>query len=142
MFEVECVYDDLKIKSMNFFTGTKTVELFEPKFEVKKRLKKVIISGVSRMPDPGLYYEYVSSQLKEFFNQFDHTLFIEFRFDYINTGTSKWLYFILKSLENDIKTKGGLIEVTWSYEPDDESIEETGEVLKSQLSFPVILKSL
>lgn len=127
---------------MNFFTGTKTVDLFEPKVEVKKRLKKVIISGVSRMPDPGIFYEHVSSMLKESFNAFNKTLFIEFKFDYINTGTSKWLYFILKSLESDIKANGGIIEVTWSYEPDDESIEETGEVLKSQLSFPVILKSM
>ncbi len=125
---------------MNFFTNTKAVDLFEPKVEVKKRLKKVIISGVSRMPDAGLFYEPVSSQLKKCFNAFNRTLFIEFKFDYINTGTSKWLYFLLKGLETEMKKNGGMIEVTWGYEQDDESIEETGEVLKSQLSFPVILK--
>jgi hypothetical protein len=127
---------------MNFFTGTKTVDLFEPKVEVKKRLKKIVVTGISRMPDPGLFYENISLQLKEYFQEFNRTLFIDFKFDYINTGTSKWLYFILKSLESELKANGGMIEVTWNYETDDESIEETGEVLQSQLSFPVILKAL
>lgn len=127
---------------MNLFTGTKTVQLFQPNIEVKKRLKKVIISGVSRMPDPGDFYLKISQELMKHFVKFNRTLIIEFQFDYINTGTSKWLYFILKRLEEEQNENKGLIEVTWSYEKDDEAIEETGEVLKSQLSFPFTLKAV
>jgi hypothetical protein len=127
---------------MNFSTGTKIMQVFQPKVEVKKRLKKVIISGVSRMPDPDSFYLNISKVLNTCFVNFNRTLIIEFQFDYINTGSSKWLYFVLKRLEEELLVKKGLIEVIWSYEKDDESIEETGEVLKSQLSFPVTLKEV
>ncbi len=118
------------------------MQVFQPKVEVKKRLKKVIISGVSRMPDPNSFYLNISKVLNTCFVNFNRTLIIEFQFDYINTGSSKWLYFVLKRLEEELLVKKGLIEVIWSYEKDDESIEETGEVLKSQLSFPVTLKEV
>jgi hypothetical protein len=36
--------------------------------------------------------------------------------------------------------EGGMIEVVWKYEADDESIEETGEFLKSRLAMPFVLK--
>lgn len=127
---------------MSFFTTTKSVDVFQPTVQYKKRLKKMIISGVSRMPDPASYYEKLYKDINKYYEKFNKTLLIEFYFDYINTGTSKWVYYILKNLESLKKNNGGIIEITWHYEKDDESIEETGDVLKSQIDLPIYLKEI
>lgn len=118
------------------------VDHFLPTVEIKKRLKKVIVSGRSRMPDPGEYYNNFANTLSDCFEEFNKTLLLEFYFDYVNTGSSKWLVFVMQFLDSLLKEKGGLIEVTWKYDQDDETIQESGELLKAQLSFPVILKAI
>jgi hypothetical protein len=127
---------------MRIGTQTNQVDLFLPKIEIKKRLKKVIVSGRSRMPDPGEYYNDFANTLSDYFYEFNKTLFIEFYFDYVNTGSSKWLVFVMQYLESVLTEQGGMIEVTWKFDSDDEAIQETGEVLRSQLSFPVVLKEV
>lgn len=119
-------------------SNTQSSHLFLPKIELKKRLKKVIISGVSRMPDPGSYYNSLANQLMEHFHAFNNTLFVEFYFDYINSGSTKWIYSIIQHLEFLAKD-GGYIEIAWKYDEDDESIELTGDVLKSQTKLPFSL---
>ncbi len=126
---------------MGIFSQTKEISLFEPKIEIKKGLKKIKITGVSRMPDPGEFYTNFTSMLQESFFSFRKTLFLEFYFDYINTGSSKWLFFAFQNLEKLFKEEG-MIEITWKYDKDDEAIQETGEVFQSQLSIPFFLKSI
>jgi hypothetical protein len=41
-----------------------------------------------------------------------------------------------------LASSGGIVEVTWFYEEDDEIIEEAGEVLQSLLSSPFHLKEI
>ncbi len=108
---------------------------------VKERLKKVEISGRSRMTDPCDFYEKLQSTLETCFHTFKNTLILEFRFEYINTGSSKLLYHMLSSLQSLI-ISGGILEVTWFYEEDDEIIEEAGEVLQSILSIPFHMKEI
>jgi uncharacterized protein YkuJ len=110
-----------------------------PKIEYLRRLKKVKITGNSRMTDPSEFYSTLASNLESCFWEFDNTLFLEFKFDYINTGSEKWLFHILNRLEGLLEN-GGMIDVVWKFEADDESIEETGEFLKSKLSIPFALK--
>jgi hypothetical protein len=40
----------------------------------------------------------------------------------------------------ELLANGGMMEVVWKYESDDESIKDTGEALKSKLKIPFILK--
>lgn len=110
-----------------------------PKIELFKKLKKVRISGFSRMADPSAYYNNFISDLENYFQEFNKTLIIEFNLEYINTGSVKWLHYVLCYLQDLVK-EGGMIEVVWKYESDDESIEETGEFLKSRLKIPFVLK--
>lgn len=125
---------------MQLHLNTSQATLFLPKVELMAGLKKVVVSGRSRMPDPSEYYNEFANTLADYYHEFDRTLFIEFYFDYINTGSSKWLLFVLQYLESLYVEHGGLIEITWKYDDDDETIIETGEVLKSQLKIPIILK--
>lgn len=115
---------------------------FVPKVELKKNLKKVIVSGRCRMPDPGTYFQDFSNMLTSYFHEFNRTLFIEFYFDYINTGSSKWILFVLQQLNTEYKKNGGMIEIVWKYDEDDETIQETGEVLSAHLDIPIILKAV
>lgn len=119
----------------SLWTNTKKRDVFLPKIDVKKRLKKIIISGVSRMPDPSEYYSNLASKIVEYFKEFNNTLVVEFYFDYINSGSTKWIYSLIQHMEFLSKEKG-IIEVTWKYDKDDESIELTGDVLKSQSKIP------
>ena len=100
-----------------------------PVLTVKARLKKVMISGKSRMTDPAKFYNELLKSFENYFIGFKKTLIIEFKFEYINTGSSKWLYHILCQLQN-LTSKGGMIEIYWYYEEDDEIIFEAGEVLQ------------
>jgi hypothetical protein len=106
-----------------------------PLITVKPRLKKVVVSGKSRMTDPAKFYNELQKSLEDYFLSFNKTLIIEFRFEYINTGSSKWLYYILQQLQN-LTTNEGMIEIYWYYEEDDEVIFEAGEVLQSVLHIP------
>lgn len=108
---------------------------FSPKVEVKRRLNKIHISGVSRMPDAHQFYTGLIKNLERYYSEFNQTLIIEFYFEYINSSSTKWLHYLLQRL-NKLIVNGGLIEVYWRYDQDDESIELTGDVLKSQVSFP------
>lgn len=127
---------------MGWFVSEKKMKVVvqnTPKIFVKERLKKVEISGRSRMTDPGIFYEELQTTLETCFSSFQHTLILDFYFEYINTGSSKWLYHMLTHMQS-LSDKGGLLEANWYYEEDDEIIQETGEVLESLLSFPFHLK--
>jgi hypothetical protein len=115
--------------------NTATEISFNPIVTLKERLKKIEISGRSRMTDPGLFYEDLRLKLESYFHKFKNTLIIDFKYEYLSSGSSKWLFYILRSLQN-ISEKEGLIEVNWYYEEDDDLILEAGEVFKSLLKLP------
>ena len=93
------------------------------------------------MPDPTEFYTDLTTNLENYFFEFRRTLVIEFNLDYINTASVKWIYSVLDHLQT-LLSKGGMIDVVWKYEMDDESIEMTGEVLKSELDLPFSLKPI
>lgn len=127
---------------MNINLNTNQAVIFLPKTDLKKGLKKVVISGRSRMPDPGEYYSALATKLENIYFEFNKTLFIELYFDYINTGSTKWLLCIFKHLESIIQQHPGMIEVVWKYDEDDETIHETGELFQSQIRLPFLLKEI
>lgn len=126
-----------------FVSGKKTKSVAQnlPNVVVKERLKKVEISGRSRMTDPLDFYEKLQSTLEACYRTFKNTLILEFKFEYLNTGSSKLLYHVLTHLQS-LAIAGGIVEVTWYFEEDDETIQEAGEVLQSLLSFPFHMKEI
>jgi hypothetical protein len=132
---------DPSFVSMDILPNVSEVNLLLPRVELKKSFKKIRVSGVSRMADPGGFYIKLAEKLENVFFEFSSDLYIDFYFEYLNTGSSKWLYYVLHQLESLLKD-GGNIEIIWRYDSDDESIQEVGEVLKSQLKVPFILTPL
>ncbi len=126
-----------------FVSGNKTKVIAQdaPIVLVKERLKKVEISGHSRMTDPRGFYENLEDTIESYYYSFHNTLLLDFRFEYINTGSSKLLYHMLTHLQL-LADKGGIVEINWYYEEDDEIIQEAGEVLESLLSIPFHMKEI
>lgn len=120
-----------------FVSGKKTEPLLSeyPEIKVKDRMKKVEIVGYSRMSDPEEYFTGLTQQLKDYFLTFDKTLLLDFRLEFINTTSTKLLFKMLYDLQKQAK-KTGMIEVSWYYEEDDETIQETGEIFKDLLDMP------
>jgi hypothetical protein len=124
-------------------SGNKTIaDIREfPGVKVKERLKKVEISGCSRMTNPAEYYEDLLKILESNYLSFKKTLILDFRFEYINTASTKWLFQMLTAFQK-IVLKEGLVEINWYYEEDDETIQETGDILQSILKVPFYLKEI
>ena len=55
--------------------------------------------------------------------------------------STKLLLKMLYDLQK-IADKGGMIEVNWYYEEDDETIQETGEIFDALLQIPFYLKEV
>jgi hypothetical protein len=111
-----------------------------PEIKIRERLKKIEISGYSRMTNPAEFYEDLLKMLDAYFITFKKTLIIDFRFEYINTASSKWLFETLSAFQKIVLAQG-LVEINWYYE-DDETIQETGEIYMSLLKIPFRLRQL
>jgi SiaC family regulatory phosphoprotein len=61
---------------------------------------------------------------------------VNFRLEYINSGSSKYLYEILKRLTGFGRT-GKLVRMKWFYEEDDEAILELGEHYRDMAGIPL-----
>lgn len=123
-----------------FVSGKKTKDTTHeyPKVIIRERLKKIEISGYSRMTNPDDFYEELLQTLEASYKAFKKTLIVDMYFEYINTSSSKWLLNTLTSLDSLVNGKG-LIEVNWYYEEDDETIRETGEIFQSSVNLPMHL---
>jgi hypothetical protein len=120
---------------------TKTLSQFTPEVKIKERLKKIEVSGHSRMPDPILFYDELCKQFESCFYNFNKTLSVDFKYDYLDSRSSKWLYQVFLFLKT-LSEKGGIIEINWYYEEDDETILDIGEMLQSLVKMPIYLKKL
>lgn len=60
---------------------------------------------------------------------------VELGFDYINSGSTKWLYILLRELSgmDDLTHK---TSVSWYYEEGDEDMLELGRIIKSLMECP------
>jgi hypothetical protein len=96
---------------------------------------RVVISGQSRLEDPSLFYEELTTILDENINDFKTHASIDFILNYLNSSSSKWLFHILKGIQAKFQGKK-IVMINWYYDDDDESMLEAGEVFQSLLSIP------
>ncbi len=61
---------------------------------------------------------------------------LNLRFKYFNTASSKALFEIFKRL-NELKKKGGAVNINWFYQEGDESIKEDIEYFNDLTSLPI-----
>ena len=125
----------MELDHVDVLTSVEGINELVPRVELKQQKKEIRITGISRRPDPGMFYTKLIEKLKNLFIGFKNNINSEFYFEYLNRGSSKWLYYTLNHLETYLD-EGGTIKITWKYDKGDESIKEIGEVLKAQLKIP------
>jgi len=76
-------------------------------------------------------------------SHFDHNdaLNVDIMLEYINSGSSKYLYEILKKLSFYINT-GKKVNIRWLYEEDDEAMLELGEHYRDTAGIPLSIEMM
>lgn len=95
--------------------------------------------GRSIVENPSRFYEPAFEWISGLAKDQDVKLKVDLGFEYINSGSIKWLYILLRELAG-IKDASSNISVTWYYEEHDEDMHELGYILKSLIdcSFTIV----
>ncbi len=111
---------------------------FTPAVYFEQDNKLLVISGRSIPENPEKIYGKIQDWIENYLNNNDD-LDIDIRFDYLNSGSSKYLFYIIKHLSS-LQKKNKNIKVVWYYEEDDESMQELGEYISAAFDIPVKLE--
>lgn len=106
---------------------------FTPSVRISGEDRRIIITGPSRLEDPSPFYEKLTDVLNENIINFKSRFTLEFKFNYLNSSSSKWLFHILKNVQHSFGNNK-VMNINWYYDEDDENILEAGEVFKSLLN--------
>jgi hypothetical protein len=96
---------------------------------------KLEVVGRSIPENPELIFRRLDEWITLHFDK-NSTLNVSIQLEYINSGSSKYLYEILKRLTGFIKS-GKTVEIKWLYEEDDEAMLELGEHYRDSAGIPL-----
>jgi len=96
--------------------------------------------GRSIPENPELIYRRFDNWITQHFEK-NNGLDINFQLEYINSGSSKYLYEILKRLTAFIRS-GKRIKMKWRYEEDDEAMLELGEHYRDTAGIPLEIEMI
>ena len=96
---------------------------------------KLEIVGRSIPENPELIFRRLDEWITVHFGT-NTSLNVAIQLEYINSGSSKYLYEILKRLTGFIKS-GMKVEIKWLYEEDDEAMLELGEHYRDNAGIPL-----
>jgi hypothetical protein len=107
------------IPGIFYFVETKTLE----------------ISGRSIPENPELIFKRLDEWMTSYFEK-NQELSVNIILEYINSGSSKYLYEILKKLTTYSKSDKNVI-IKWFYEEDDDAMLELGEHYRDTAGIPL-----
>jgi hypothetical protein len=96
------------------------------------------IQGRSIPEDASLFYERVVKWIEEYIKLGKKTTRFDLHFEYLNSGTSKYVLQMLKILK-ELPLDGHQLIVNWFYEGGDDDILERGEYYSSILDLKINL---
>lgn len=91
--------------------------------------------GRSIIENPSKFYEPGLRWLYDFSKEWSGKTKIDLGFEYINTGSIKWLYILLQEMSKR-KELSENASVTWYYEQGDDDMCELGFILQSLVVCP------
>ncbi len=97
---------------------------------------KFIISGVSLPENVLEFYEPIIVWITEYFKNPNPETVFEFKFNYLNTASSKVVSNILQILEENFQN-GVNVSVAWYYDLEDAEIKELGQDLSEIMDIPI-----
>jgi hypothetical protein len=101
----------------------------------------LLMKGRSIPEDPEKFYDPILTWLGEYFKDTRQETVLEFRLEYVNSGSSKYILELLRRLQKLVK-KGKQIRVIWCFETDDESIEDLGEHYRQTVDIPMEIREI
>jgi hypothetical protein len=101
---------------------------------------KLEMIGRSIPENPELIFRRLDNWITQHFDK-NGSLEINFQLEYINSGSSKYLYEILKRLTG-FRKSGKVINMKWRYEEDDEAMLELGEHYRDTAGIPLDIEMI
>jgi hypothetical protein len=96
---------------------------------------KIIIMGRSIVDNPLIYYEPGLKWLADYAKIWTGKTKVYMGFEYINTGSIKWLYILLRKF-SEIPEMADRVSITWYYEHGDDDMCELGFIMRSLVDCP------
>jgi Domain of unknown function (DUF1987). len=93
------------------------------------------ISGRSIPEDALAFYQPIISWIEEYIKAPELLTRVDFRFEYINSGSNRFVFTILKLME-DCHKGGHTVVINWFFEEDDDTIKNLGKDFGSLLTVP------
>ncbi len=95
----------------------------------------MVISGTS-YPDNAIeFFRPILDWVKEFTETRNEPVILQFRVNYYNTSSSKYIFKMLEMFEN-YHAKGNNVEIVWHYYEGEEEMLETWKELINELDLP------
>ena len=101
---------------------------------------KLEMIGRSIPENPELIFRRLDNWITQHFDK-NNGLDVNFQLEYINSGSSKYLYEILKRLTG-FRKSGKVINMKWHYEEDDEAMLELGEHYRDTAGIPLEIEMI
>lgn len=92
-------------------------------------------SGIAMPEDTVVFFEPLLKKIDEYFAAAEVPITFHFSVYYFNSLSSKMLYELFKLIERNYK-KGKEVAIEWTYEEDDESMEEAGKLFLESIDVP------
>jgi hypothetical protein len=96
---------------------------------------KLELVGRSIPENPELIFRRLEEWISSHFEK-NIALLVNIQLEYINSGSSKYLYEVLKRLTSYIRS-GKNVKIKWLYEEDDEAMLELGEHYRDTAGIPL-----
>jgi hypothetical protein len=96
--------------------------------------------GRSIPENPELIFKRLDSWITSHFEKHEG-LDVDIKLEYINSGSSKYLYEVLKRLTT-FGRSGKLVKMRWLYEEDDEAMLELGQHYRDIAGLPIEIKMI
>jgi hypothetical protein len=101
----------------------------------------LLMKGRSIPEDPDSFYDPILTWLDEYFKETKLESVLEFRLEYVNSGSSKYILELLRRLRKLVQA-GKKVKIIWCFETDDESIEDLGEHYKHTVDLPIEIREI
>jgi hypothetical protein len=102
---------------------------------IEFRSGKLSITGRSILENSTLFYQPLCDLLEEYDRRNGKLTQVDLNFEYLNCSSTRCLAAMLRTLEKIFKG-GNIFVINWYYTCDDESMRDTGQVMKSLTSIP------
>jgi hypothetical protein len=91
---------------------------------------RIFVMGRAIIDNPSIFFETAIKWVSAFSKEWAGKTKIDLGFEYINTGSTKWLYLLLRELA-EMNNMPVNAEITWYYENGDDDMCELGYILRS-----------